>query len=259
MGWKVTNIVTLNSGTGYSLEGIVQVVGGAGVPCLLGYTASGGSVRSSYIDNPGSYTTLPPSPASTYGAGNNDWTVVLAFQPIVIATGFAAPTDMMSYFDRRTIGELLDDNGQPVIDIVNSAILQEFLLAASGQIAAACQVSGIYTPLDLTTVAQSTDPSAALLRRLTCTLAAVMLVQRRFDKLSSDYWKEREKWCEDYLDRLRKGQRLFIAALSDVVDAGNPTVNGPTALDYRMLNLLPDRTQNYYPNRAQRLPLGRGF
>lgn len=173
-------------------------------------------------------------------------------------TAFALPSDFLNYFDRRTTGELLDDDGNPVVDIASSPILLEFLLAASGQIGAACQVSGLYSPADLATIAASTDPSAGLLRRLTCTLAAVMLVQRRFDKLSSDYWAEREKWCEEYLERLRTGQRLFIAAQSDVVGAGQPSVDGPTACDYAYLNLLPDRVQNFYPNRAQRLPLGRG-
>jgi hypothetical protein len=85
-----------------------------------------------------------------------------------------------------------------------------------------------------------------------------MLVQRRFDKLSSEYWTEREKWCEDYLDRLRNGQRLFLASPADLVGAGQPSVDGPTAVEYAYLNLLPDRVENFYPNRGQRLPLGRG-
>ena len=60
-------------------------------------------------------------------------------------TAFALPSDFLNYFDRRTVGELLDDDGTPVVDIASSPILQEFLLAASGQIGAACEVSGLYS------------------------------------------------------------------------------------------------------------------
>jgi len=171
---------------------------------------------------------------------------------------FAQPADFLLYFDRRTASELLDDNGTPVADLIGNPILAEFLIAASGQIVAACSVSNLYANADLTAIAASGSQSAALLRRLTCTLAAVMLVQRRFDKMASDYWSEREKWCEDYLDRLRKGERLFYDPNADMPNAGIPTVGGPTTIDYNRLNLMPDRVQNYYPNRAQRLPLDRG-
>lgn len=168
---------------------------------------------------------------------------------------YAVPTDMMKYFDAVTIADLLSDDGDTITDVTSSPILLEYLLASSGQIEAACEVAELYTSADLQNLS---DSGTALLRRIVCTLAAVMLVQRRFQKYGSDFWLEREKWVEQYLDRLRQGQRLFSDPLGAKADAGAPSVDGPSAEVYAYLNMLPDRTQNYYPNRAQRLPLGRG-
>ena len=259
MAFYISGVAIANPGTGYSNNGLVQVVGGAGLPGFLTFSAGGGVVTGVglAVGSGGAYTTLPPNPVATIGAGNNDFTATCTFSAILIPTGYATANDFLNYFDLRTTGELLDDTGNPVVDIGASSILQELLLSASGQVAAACEVSGLYSSADLTAISQSTDPSSAWLRRIVCTLAGVMLVQRRYDKLNSDYWTEREKWCEDYLDRLRTGQRLFITAQGDVVGAGQPSVDGPSSVDYARLNLLPDRVQNFYPNRAQRLPWGR--
>ncbi len=170
-------------------------------------------------------------------------------------TAYALGSNVIQWFDRNTVSDLLSDTGDPVPDPASDSTLAEFLQAASGQIEGACSVSGLYTPTQL---AALTGNALSLLHRLVCTLAMVMLAQRRPEKFSSEYWQDREKWVEDYCDQLRKGQRLFDDPSHTKAEAGLPSVDGPSAIEYQRLNLIPDRTRNYYPSRVSSIPLGRG-
>ena len=67
---------------------------------------------------------------------------------------------------------------------------------------------------------------------------------------------ESVKEYEEYLDRLRKGERIFGGAIENRQD-GLPDIDGPTIATYERLNLIPDRTHNFYSSRSSRLPIDR--
>jgi len=165
---------------------------------------------------------------------------------------YAASTDLVARYDERTIQDLASDTGTPVDDLGNDAKVSAALDDASGRIDAALTVANLYAESDLTDL---TGNSLALLKRITCELALIYLIERRPEKYCGSDLKDRKKEAEEFLDRLRKGERLF--GIDALKEAGLPTVDGPTAVDYKELNLITSRTRNYYPNVKQRLPIGR--
>lgn len=165
------------------------------------------------------------------------------------ATALSAVTQ---FFDEQTVKDLLSDSGDPVIDVTTDAKALTLLAAARGRLASACTVSNMYAAADLDDLA---GDSAALRDEIVCKAFMVSLARRRPEKFASDYWKAIAEEVEEYLDRLRKGERLFDVA--DNREAGLPTIDGPTLTTYERLNMLPDRTNNYYPGRGGRLPIGR--
>ena len=166
---------------------------------------------------------------------------------------YADYDDMLAFADANTVADLLSDSGEPEPSPGSSDILTTLLQAASGQVEAACGVADIYSPDALAALTGNTQ---AQLKQLVCTLALVALVRRRPEKYGSEYWQAIRLETEEYLDRLRKGDRLFDDPSKRA--AGLPSIDGPDAVDYKHLNLLPSRTLNYFPSVAQRLPLGRG-
>ncbi len=169
---------------------------------------------------------------------------------------YASASDLTARYDTRIIQDLASDTGTAVSSgaLATDAKVAAALDDASGRIDSALTVARIYSTDDLDDL---TGNSLALLKRITCELAMAFLISRRQEKLLDGSVAEVEQKSEDYLDRLRKGERLFGEAES-AKDAGLPSVDGPTAVQYNELNLLPDRTRNFYPSRASRLPLGRG-
>ncbi len=166
---------------------------------------------------------------------------------------YASATDLLARFDERTIADLASDTGEPISDFENDTKISAALDDASGKIDSALTVAQIYLPSEL---AELTGVSSALLKRITCELAMVFLIRRRQENLTDDALTQIGVQAEEYLDRLRKGERVFGDSEANQ-KAGLPTVDGPTTIDYQQLNLLPDRTRNFYPQRATRLPLGR--
>lgn len=166
--------------------------------------------------------------------------------------GYATPQDLIERYDQRALADLASDDGAPD-NVLTSTRLSAALDSASGYVDAACQVGQVYSADDL---AGLTGNARALLVDLVCELAMVRLMSTRLEKYGNDQVEGVRKRCEEYLDRLRKGERLF--PLSAQCAAGTATIDGPTAVDYERLNLLPDRTRRYYPSRARRLPIGRG-
>ncbi len=164
----------------------------------------------------------------------------------------ASPADLTARFDENTIKDLASDTGEPVADITNDQKVLAALADASGRIDGALTVSRMYTAADL---AGLTGNSLALLKRIVCSLAMAYLIERRPEKYGGEGVSTAKREAEEYIDRIRKGERLFDVEVAK--DAGLPEVDGPTAADYRDLNLIPDRTRNFYPVRAGRLPLGR--
>lgn len=166
---------------------------------------------------------------------------------------YADHDDLISRYDERTVRDLLSDDGTPVGDLSGDSKLSANLQAASGRVEAACLVGQIYTAANL---AALTGNTLELLKEIVCDLCMLRLVMRRPEKVSDEHIKVLRETTEEYLEQLRKGERLFDVTAN--VEAGLPTVDGPTAIDYQNLNLLPDRIKNYYPARARRLPIGRG-
>ena len=160
--------------------------------------------------------------------------------------------DLIAFSDENTVKDLLSDTGDYSGDASGDEKLATLMEAASGQVDAAAGVSDLYDPTDL---AALTGNSLALLKQLTAALTMVSLVRRRPEKFGSEYWQAIEERTEKYLDRLRKGERLFDDTAKR--QAGLPTVDGPTSIDYQRLNMLPSRTRNYFPHVEQRLPLWR--
>lgn len=161
---------------------------------------------------------------------------------------YADGSDLLDRFDARLIGDLVsDDNTQvAVADVPTNTVVLAALDDASGDIDAALLTARRYAAADLSGL---TGNAQKHLKRITCEIAMAYLRRRRvdFDPESAKAFME---LAEGHLERLRKGINVF--GLDDQMDAGLPTVSGPSAVDFQNLNLMRDRVQNYYP--ARRLP-----
>ena len=166
-------------------------------------------------------------------------------------TAFADSDDMVARFDERTLKDLCSDTGVPETTLSTNAKMTAALDDATGQILSAVRVAGTYNVSDLTGL---TGESLAYLKRITCEIAMANLILRRVEKYGKQSAEVR-KSQKELLDMLKGGARVF--EVDNNIAAGKPTIDGPTADDYQRLNMLPDRTKNFYPNRQQRLPIGR--
>jgi len=162
------------------------------------------------------------------------------------------PAIMTYFYDETIVADLVSDTGDQVEDLDSNAKLLKLIASAEGRVESACTVANIYTP---TTLAALEGNSLALLQEVVCALAMVSLLRRRPGKYSEI--AEQAQEYEDYIDRLRKGDRVF-GGSEENREAGLPEIDGPTVTDYQRMNLLPDRTKNTYPSRSSRLPIGRG-
>jgi phage gp36-like protein len=165
---------------------------------------------------------------------------------------YAIPTDLAARKDTRTIADLASDSGTPVPDITVDPNVLAALSDASGEIDSALLVGGEYQPADLTSLS---DNSLAKLKRITCELAMAFLYARR-PKYDEEGYELALDRAEEWLDKLRKGERVFNVAAD--IDAGVIEVDGPTVTTYRQINLLRDRVRNTFPSRGSGLPVGRG-
>jgi hypothetical protein len=137
--------------------------------------------------------------------------------PLTSATAYCDGPTFVIFHDWRTAGDLLVDDDTRLADataVASSATLATLLLAASGEVEAACLVSGRYTPDDLNALTGSTQ---AFLQKLVADLAYWRMMQRR--------WPDADvanvpgaKSALEMLDRLRLGERIF--GLQEVADAG---------------------------------------
>ena len=176
-----------------------------------------------------------------------------------MSSTYAIPSDMLTFFDVNTIGDLVSDTGLQAtpdaasgFDVIGLRHLDDDDRSGGGPDRIGLPGGGIYSVDDLQDL---TGNAAALLTEICCRLAMVLLVQRRPEKIGADYWQVAKKECEDFLDRLRKGERLFGLTI-DRSKAGRPALDTPSVAAYRYMNLLTGRTQRFYPPEEQRLPLG---
>jgi phage gp36-like protein len=162
---------------------------------------------------------------------------------------YATIANLIDRYDAREIGDLIadDNNRKEAIDLADDPILTAFLQDASGQVEAALVVAERYSAAELSGL---TGNSAAHLVRITCDIAMSLLATRRPGRLKTEARKAIVETAEAHLERLRKGENIF--NLADQREAGAPSIGGPSTLDLQNLNLVRDRTRNYYPGR--RLP-----
>jgi len=157
-------------------------------------------------------------------------------------------------YDTRTIQDLASDTGTEVSvsALSTDPNVTAALLDASGRMDAAILTGKQYTPAQL---AALTGNSLALRRRICCDLAMFFLMSRRPEKYGAESLKAAQDAAEEYLERLRKGERIF--EVTTIQDAQLPDIDGPTTTQYSTMNLLPDRVSNFYPSRESRLPTDR--
>lgn len=165
---------------------------------------------------------------------------------------YATPTQLLSRFRSNTINELVNDDGvrQSPQDLLNNENVSTALADASGAIEAALLVGNRYTTEELE---ELTGNSASHLQRITCEIAMAYLYARN-PAHNLEVYTEFREIASKYLDDISNGGNTF--NIADKTAAGLPTINGPSVTDYaRKIRSLPDRTNRFYPNRAQRLPI----
>ncbi len=165
---------------------------------------------------------------------------------------YATPAQFLQRYDARVVGDIVSDNADQVgaAELLDNANLQAALDDASGDIESALLFGERYTPDDL---AALTGNSQSLLVRMTCDIAMAFLLRRRPTK-NAEADAAQLELAEKHLERLRKGDRVFYRG-DDVDPAGVVDTTGPTTVQLTSLNLIRDRTQNYYP--ARQLPFNR--
>lgn len=166
---------------------------------------------------------------------------------------YATLADLINRFDQRTIAGLVSDGHEEAGDLANNTKISTALSIGSGMINSAVMVADLYTAEQLADLA---GDDLALLVHINCCLAMGVLLGRRPEKYGDDGVARLVEWADKMLDDLRKGVRIF--NIQQTKDAGLPTIDGPTAVEYANLNLMPDRVQRFYPSRSSRLPFGRG-
>jgi phage gp36-like protein len=158
---------------------------------------------------------------------------------------YASSADLVLRFDSREISDLLSDSGAAVDenDFATHPKLTAILDDASGEIEAALLVGKRYEASDLSGL---TGNSLAHLKRITCELAMRNLLARR-PAYKPELLEGFEKRCQAHLKQLRNGENVF--NLEDQKDAGVIGIGGLTTVETQALNLMRDRTLNYYPRR----------
>lgn len=169
---------------------------------------------------------------------------------------YATPEQFLARYDARVIGDVVSDTGEEVSpqELLDDPNLQAALDDATGDIDSSAIVGERYLPADLETLAANAGSNSRFhLIRICCDIALAYLLRRRPSK-DPERDAAMMDLAESHLEKLRRGDQLFYLG-PDQDLAGVPSTTGPTTLDFRNLNLLRDRVQNYYP--ARLLPYNR--
>lgn len=158
---------------------------------------------------------------------------------------YATVPQLLDRKDYRTIGDLVSDDGSPVSEVAlaNNAKVAAALADASGMVDAALLAGSRYTTAQLSAL---TGNSQAYLIRIVCDITVALLYDRR-PLYDVDGFEKAMKLSEAHLERLRKGEHVF--DVEEVKAAGVPDTIAPSVIEVDRLNLIRDRTQNYYPAR----------
>ncbi|MBQ9875375.1 MAG: DUF1320 family protein [Thermoguttaceae bacterium] len=164
----------------------------------------------------------------------------------------ATAQDMIERYDARQLTRLSfdDDARHDASELANSEILGAALADAKGELKAALSVAGMYSDEQLERLAPE---SLALAKRVMCELALAFLYGRRGGE-SRETTAQIRQSAEEYLERLRKGERLFSIVESDAKEkAGQPSLVAPTAVQLQNLNGITHRAEVYFGGVASRL------
>ena len=164
---------------------------------------------------------------------------------------YATFEDLIDRYDENTIRDLASDDGTPTTDLNASPKVLQALAGGAGAVNSAVRVAGMYDTDDLEALE---GDDASYLKDIVCDLAMFRLIKRRPERYG-DSLKAIGKWAHEQLKTIREGYAVF--PIDKNIEAGKPSIAGPSHIDYQNLNLIPDRTRRYYPNHKQRLPLGR--
>lgn len=129
---------------------------------------------------------------------------------------YATGDDLVAYFDAKTIGMMLLDNGTSVAasSVATHPSIDRFLRLASGAVNSALMASKRYSADDLTGL---TGESEELLKQITCDIAMYHIARRRMD-VQPERTEALRKIAEGHLERIRKGE--LILEVDAVMEAG---------------------------------------
>ena len=164
---------------------------------------------------------------------------------------FVTPSDMIERYDFRMLLRLCfdDDDKHNKSDLEESSVLITAIDDALGELKAALTVAQMYTPEQ---IARFTPDSQALARRIVCELALSFLYSRRGGE-ARETIKELRFSSEEYLDKLRKGERIFsIRGSAEKERAGHPQLIEPTCVQLQNQNGIVHRAQSYFGGVAKR-------
>jgi hypothetical protein len=137
--------------------------------------------------------------------------------PFSATASYCTPDQLLTYYDKRQLGDWLLDSDHREIDPVQNPRTQEALDSAAGMVESACVVGARYSPDDL---ASLQGVSKKTLQMINAHLAGSILRNRR--KPDAEL-TTMAKWAFEHLERLRLGERIF--GLQENADAGLPSVN----------------------------------
>jgi hypothetical protein len=165
--------------------------------------------------------------------------------PISSATAYCSPAQLMTFYDARQIGDLLQDKDRRVPEplLTSDPNVLNALNWASGELESACIVGNKYKIADLQAL---TGMSAANLQGLVADLAFWKLRCRRYPDASMT---DAAKWAFEKLERLRKGEAIF--GLQDQASAGDPDTLFMQQADYDTLGLTTDQASRFFGLRAK--------
>jgi len=162
---------------------------------------------------------------------------------------YAQPSDLISRYDARVLGDLCEDTGtrvNPTGLLTDSNVLTA-LNDGAAMIDMAAQVGERYTQVQL---AALTGTDQAALFRLNCDLAFIYLCQRR--GLKPPQYEEAYKRSEEVLTRLKDGALVFNVAGD--VGSGVETINFPSTQAYASVNTIRTATPSLFPQRRVQVP-----
>jgi phage gp36-like protein len=169
---------------------------------------------------------------------------------------YATVDDMTKCYDERLLKDLVSDTGDAQVNLSSDDKMDSALSRAAADINAAVLVGKMYDLDELEELAADiNDDNSWVLRELNCELAMLRLIRRRvWEGKYGPLREDLQKGCQAYLDRIRKGERVF--NIESNINAGLASVDGLSRYEYDNQRWMRDRYKGFYP--ARDLPIGRG-